>query len=249
MLRLYWDIETTPNIGYFWKSGFRERISPEAILEERRIICISYKFEHEEVKTITWNNGCDKKLVENFVKVANTADILIAHNGDRFDLPWFRTRCIYHGVEFPPKPTTIDTLKRARGNFRFNSNKLDYIAKFLGVGKKMETGGFDLWKDVMNGDKKALKKMVQYCERDVEILQKVHDKIAPHVPHTGHEGVMQGSEKWTCPHCGSKEVKQHRHRTTASGVEKYQMKCSGCKRFYTISARQMLNYMKEKLRR
>lgn len=249
MLRLYWDIETTPNIGYFWKSGWRERISPEAIIEERRIICISYKFEHEKVKTITWNNGCDKKLVEKFVKVANTADILIAHNGDRFDLPWFRTRCIYHGVEFPPKPITIDTLKRVRGNFRFNSNKLDYIAKFLGVGEKMETGGFDLWKDVMKGDKQALKKMVEYCERDVEILQKVHDKIAPHVPHTGHEGVMQGGEKWTCPHCGSKEVKQHRRRTTSTGVEKYQMRCFGCKRFFTISARQMLNLMKEKLRR
>jgi hypothetical protein len=249
MLRLYWDIETTPNIGYFWKSGWRERISPEAILEERRIICISYKFEHEEVKTLTWKDGCDKKLVKDFVKIANTADILIAHNGDRFDLPWFRTRCIFHGVEFPPKPTTIDTLKRARGNFNFNSNKLDYIAKFLGVGKKMETGGFDLWKDVMNGDNKALKKMVQYCERDVEILQKVHDKLAPHVPHTGHEGVMQGRDKWTCPHCGGNHITMHRKRTTATGVEKYQMKCSSCVRFYTLSARQYLNYMKEKLRK
>ena len=149
----------------------------------------------------------------------------------------------------PSKPITIDTLKRARGNFKFNSNRLDYIAQFLGVGAKMDTGGFDLWKDVMKGDKKALKKMVRYCERDVEILQKVHDKLAPHVPHTGHEGVKQGNEKWTCPHCGSKEVKQHKYRTTASGVEKYQMKCSGCKRFYTISARQMLKFMQEKLRR
>ena len=101
MQRLYWDIETTPNIGYFWKSGWRERISPESILDERRIICISYKFEHSDVKTITWKNGSDKKLVKDFVKIANTADILIAHNGDRFDLPWFRTRCLFHGVEFP----------------------------------------------------------------------------------------------------------------------------------------------------
>ena len=102
MNRLYWDIETTPNIGYFWKAGFRERISTEAILEERRIICISYKFEGSKVQTLQWKDGCDKQLVKDFVKIANTADILIAHNGDRFDLPWFRTRCIYHGVEFPP---------------------------------------------------------------------------------------------------------------------------------------------------
>jgi DNA polymerase III epsilon subunit-like protein len=249
MQRLYWDIETTPNIGYFWKSGWRERISPESILDERRIICISYKFEHSDVKTITWKNGSDKKLVKDFVKIANTADILIAHNGDRFDLPWFRTRCLFHGVEFPPKPVTIDTLKRARGNFYFNSNKLDYIAQFLGLGKKAETGGFDLWKDVMNGDKEALQKMVHYCEQDVILLQKVHDKLAPHVPHTGHEGVMQGGEKWHCPHCGSDKVQHHRKRTTATGVEKYQMKCGDCKRFYTISTRQYIKFIKERLRK
>ena len=101
----------------------------------------------------------------------------------------------------------------------------------------------------MKGTTQYRKHMVDTCWEVVEKLQKVHEKIAPHVPHTGHEGVMQGSEKWTCPHCGSKDVKQHRRRTTSTGVEKYQMKCSGCKGFFTISSRQMLNYMKEKLRR
>jgi hypothetical protein len=47
----------------------------------------------------------------------------------------------YMVVDVMPSPKTIDTLKWARKYFNFNSNKLDYIAKYLGVGQKMDTGG------------------------------------------------------------------------------------------------------------
>ncbi len=91
---------------------------------------------------------CDKKLLQDFIKVANEADELIGHNGDKFDLAWIRTRCLFHRIEMFPTYNTIDTLKIARSKFRFNSNRLDYIGKFLGLGQKNHTN-FDLWKDIM----------------------------------------------------------------------------------------------------
>jgi hypothetical protein len=63
-----------------------------------------------------------KKMLIEFIKVLNTADETIGHNGDKFDLAWVRTRCLFHGIDMFPSYTTIDTLKVARSKFKFNSN-------------------------------------------------------------------------------------------------------------------------------
>ncbi len=103
---------------------------------ERAIICICYKWEGEKkVHFLRWDkNQCDKTLLKEFIKVANDAHELVGHNSDMFDLPWIRTRCLFHNIDMFPNYTTIDTYKISKNKFKFNSNKLDYIAKFLGVG-------------------------------------------------------------------------------------------------------------------
>jgi DNA polymerase elongation subunit (family B) len=161
--KLFFDIETSPNVGFFWSSGYKKNISPESIIKERAIICICYKWINEnKVYSLHWDeNQDDKKLLEQFIEVANEADELIGHNGDKFDLPWIRTRCLYHKIPVFPTYTTLDTLSYARSKFKFNSNKLDYIAKFLNVGQKISTG-YELWeKIVLNKDKEALQRMVE----------------------------------------------------------------------------------------
>ena len=152
--RLFFDIETSPNIVYSWRTGWNLTISPESIIEERKIICISYKWEHEDkIHRLTWDKDmCDKQMLVEFISVANKADEMIAHNGDRFDIKWIRTRCIFHRVSMFPQYKTLDTLKKAKFGFLFNSNKLDYIAQYLGVGAKVKHSGFDMWKEVMKGN-------------------------------------------------------------------------------------------------
>ena len=81
-------------------------------------------------------------------EVANLANEMVGHNGDKFDLAWIRTRCLFHKIEMFPAYVTIDTLKIARSKFRFNSNRLNYIADFLGLGQKIKTE-YSLWKDIL----------------------------------------------------------------------------------------------------
>ena len=139
--RLFFDIETSPNIGLFWQAGYKKNIDYSNIIQERAIICICYKWEDEkEVHALTWDSRQnDKKMLQDFIKVANQAVELVGHNGDKFDLAWIRTRCVFHRIDMFPKYLTIDTLKVARAKFRFNSNKLDYIAEYLGLGNKIKT--------------------------------------------------------------------------------------------------------------
>jgi hypothetical protein len=235
--RLFFDIETSPNIVYTWRAGWNITVTPESIIEERKIICISYKWENKpEVHRLSWDkNMCDKQMLIDFIKVANIADELVAHNGDRFDIKWIRTRCIYHRISMFPSYRSLDTLKKAKSSFYLNSNKLDYIAKFLKVGAKMETGGFDLWKQVMVNDREALEKMGLYCDQDVLVLEAVYQEMKNYFKQNLHEGALDGKSKFSCPSCSSEKVKYLKLNSTAAGTLKRLMQCGVCEHTYEIN--------------
>lgn len=235
--RLFFDCETSPNIGVFWRAGYKERIDYQNIIKERAIICIAYKWENEKkVSCLTWDDKQDdRKMLLEFVKVANEATELVGHNGDRFDLKWIRTRCLYHGIPMFPKYVTIDTLKAARSQFLFNSNRLDYIASYLGIGKKIETG-FDLWRDILlKNDQRAMAKMVKYCKHDVVILQEVFARMNIHLPAKQHHGVLEGLDRGSCPECGGHHIQIQKTRTTQTGLVRHQGKCMDCGKYKTIN--------------
>ncbi len=99
--RLFYDIETSFNVGVFWRTGYNLTINPGDIIHERAIICICYKWEgEEEIHSLTWSKSqSDKKMIEQFVKLIAQADQIVAHNGDKFDLKWIRTRALMHGIK------------------------------------------------------------------------------------------------------------------------------------------------------
>ena len=132
-----------------------------------------------------------------------------------------------------PKYVTIDTLKISRSKFKFNSNKLDYIAKFLGVGQKIKTD-YGMWKDIMlNKCKVSMAKMVKYCKMDVVVLEKVFKELSSHIEAKTHYGVTFGADRGSCPECGSDEITINKRRTSATGVKKIQYICKTCFKTHT----------------
>lgn len=239
MNRLYLDIETSPNVVLSWRVGYKINIDHDNILTERKIICVGYKWEKQaKARVITWDKDQDDRpmLIE-LSEIMAEADEIVAHNGDNFDIPWLRTRFAFHRIQPPPPIKSVDTLQWAKRRMLFNSNKLDYIAGYMGFGRKIKTE-FGLWKDVMiRNDRKALKRMADYCARDVELLQRVHEAIEPYagVVKT-HVGVLNGGDKWTCPRTGSKNVQSRGKEVTALGTVKYRMQNIETGRWFTISA-------------
>jgi len=228
--RLYVDIETSPMIAYTWRIGRKIDLSHDNILREPAIICICWKWEGQEVKSLTWDRDqCDKAMLSKFIGILLSADEVIGHNGDRFDLPWIRTRCFFHGIPVPHQLPSVDTLKQARKGFNFPSNRLDYLGKYMGVGRKKETGGFGLWRGVMDKDAASLRTMVDYCKRDVELLERVHHKLYAYAKPTTHVGVANGGYKHWCQRCGSGNVKLNGNTyVTAHGIEQGAIKCRDC---------------------
>jgi len=232
--RLFFDIETSPNICLVFQTGFKKTIGPDSIIKERAIICICYKWEDDKnVNYLTWDkNQSDKLMLTKFLTIANSADELVGHNSDKFDIAYVRTRCLFHGITMMPNIVSIDTLKISRSKFNFNSNKLDYIAKFLGMGGKIKTD-FSLWKNILlDKDKIAMQKMVKYCQKDVVLLEKVFKQLNNHIEAKTHYGVIFGQDRGSCPECGSDDLMKIGTRRTATGLAKQVYECKTCKKYH-----------------
>ena len=239
--RLFLDIETSPNIGWFWRSAWKTNIGPGQIIEERRVITVSWKWEGDDkVQHLNWDkNKCDKELLTKLSSVINEADEVIAHNGDRFDIPWLRTRCLYHRVPFNTYIKSVDTLKKVKSAFNFQSNKLDYIAEFLGFGNK-KPSGIGLWMTLTFDDvksqeyKEALAKMHEYCDHDVVLLEDVYRTIISYIKPSTHVGISMKQGRHSCPNCGSTHIHYKRHTVTATGIVKRHMGCNDCDSDYIV---------------
>ena len=222
------DIETSPNVGYFWRPGNKVSIAHDNIVEERKVICVSYKYLGEDkVYSLKWNSKRDdKKLVAKFSDILSKADVVVFHNGDAFDIKWIKGRVLAHGLPPLTNVVSIDTLKLSRANFNLNSHKLDYLSHYLGSEGKLETN-FKLWKDVMSGDRKALAYMVEYCEKDVVELEKVFTEIMPYCDRLPvNLAILLGKTRDACPICAGYGI---RYGTKVSRVGRYQKyQCKSC---------------------
>lgn len=242
---LIYDLETSPNVGWFWRAGYKQNIMPNQILKERAIICVSYKWVGEDtVYNLSWDkNQCDKFLIEQFVEVLNEADLIVAHNGDNFDIKWFKTRALYHRIPTLPNYKQFDTLKIAKSKLYLNSNRLDYISKFLGFEGKIHTTP-DLWnKVVMQNDRSAIKDMLDYCDEDVRQLEKVYNELKHLDNPRFHAGVLNGKVKQTSPITGSVNIKHVKIVTTNSGTIKHIMMDLDTGRAFEMSNTNYLKYL------
>lgn len=234
--RLFFDIETSYNQGWFWQPSYQTSITYDQIIKPSAIICICYKWQgSNKVHHLTWDKGCDKKMVKDFYKIIEEADEVVSHNGDKFDLKWIRTRFLLYGFVGMPEIKSIDTLKISRSKFKFPSNRLDAIGKFLGFGGKYDTGGIQLWHDIIQkNSRSAMSKMVEYCKRDVDLLEKVFLKLEGYAKPKTHVAVFAGGDKADCPYCAGTNIKIKDRAISSTGAVKVRMTCKDCEKYYTI---------------
>ena len=247
--RLFYDIETSYAKGWFWRPSYNTRITYQQITEHSKIICISYKWQGEDkVYNLKWDKDqCDKKMVEDFIKVMNRADEIVAHNGDKFDEKWIRKRAIFHRIPMRPKYQSLDTLKKARTHFGFDSNRLDDLGDYLGVGRKLENEK-GLWDKVVQfNNRKALQKMVDYCDVDVILLEDVFTVLMPYIYKNSNFAILKGGDRFDCPECGSPHTHLAGTYTTAAGTFKRIMECKSCDNNFKVNNSTYQKYLEKQM--
>ncbi len=226
------DIETAPNLALVW-GAWKQNISSDQLLKTGYIMTYAAKWLGDDsiISGDIAYDGDDSALVKSLVDLIDEADIVVAHNGLRFDIPWINGRALVHGIT-PPSPVKyIDTLLVARKQFRFPINSLKALGEFLSCDNKKlthpEFPGFDLWLECLKGNPKAWGEMVAYNEMDVYLLEEVYLKMRPWIRNHPNVAVNEEGEKHSCPSCGSYELE--RRGFFVSNVSKYQKyRCKSC---------------------
>lgn len=201
------DIETAPIKAYVWRL-WKENIFLDQIISDWFMLTWSAKWLlNNDVMSnrLTSSEALledDSRIVTNLWKVLNEADIVIAHNGEKFDIPRIKARFLVHGLP----PTTfyqqIDTKKVAKREFGFSSNKLEALARTFGIDGKSDTD-FNLWAACLDGNDQALKYMEEYNRHDVEILEEVYLIMRPYIKGHPNYNLFVDSDTPVCPHCGA----------------------------------------------
>lgn len=210
------------------------------VLREGYILCWAARFVGEKevhYDALPYHKSAYKKdptndrlIVETLVRLMRDADIILAYNGDGFDLKWLNAQLAKHQLEPISPQKTIDPLKYAKRQFRFPSNRMDEVAKYLGIEQRKDKMDFDDWVGCMNGDPKAWEKMVDYNCQDLEVMEQVYLRLRPYVK--GHPNLAMyedfpGDAAASCPKCGSTSlVKNGYYVTNISKFRRY--KCASC---------------------
>lgn len=204
---LIFDIETFPNTIRSW--GIYKQHALEVL--EHGVMC-GFSAKWLNGKQITDSISLDKKykpgyrddtrIIRHLWELLNEADIVVAHFGDGFDLPYVRACFARIGLNPPAPFKSVDTKKECARIFHFGgAYTLDHCCSYFGLERKLPTGGYDLWRDCMNGDPIAWKHMMKYNAHDVQVLEQLYLKILPWI---AHPAVAWEAEK--CPRCGSDHI-------------------------------------------
>lgn len=227
------DIETSPNLGWSWGKYEQDVIR---FAKEWQLLSFAYKeLGRPGVKCFArpdYKDKTDRSLTRDAWGVLDGADVVIGHNVDKFDNRKLRAKFVEHGLAPPRTYKTVDTLKIARSQFAFNSNKLGDLAVTLGLGRKLRTGGIDLWFDCMEGNPKAWARMVAYNKQDVVLLESVYEKLKSWYP--SHPNLALFEDRPGCPVCSSLKV-QRRGFNVMKQRKSPRYHCQNCGHWFTSS--------------
>jgi len=134
-----------------------------------------------EIRSYTF----DKNLMKELCADIKRYDRLVVHYGTdrRFDIPFVRTRCLYHDIEFPEfgSISADDTFAMSRNKLKLSRNRLENIAVFFDIpakGHKMQPA---MWQKALAGHEPSLQYIWKHNIEDVESLEAVWKKLHPYV--------------------------------------------------------------------
>ena len=225
---LVFDIETAPITSYTW-GLYDQNVGLNQIKTDWSILAFAAKWLGDPVSQVIYVDNRTAKDVSNDFKVVSAlwklldqADIVIAQNGDQFDIKKFNARAVIHGL--PPVNCfkSTDTLKESRKVFSFTSHSLEYMTNVLNTKYKKlkheKYPGFELWKAILAGDQKAWQEMKVYCINDVLATEELYVKIQGWIK-TQNLACYFEDLNLRCS-CGSLHLRKHGFRY--SSVGKYQ---------------------------
>lgn len=226
---LFLDIETSPNTAHVW-GLFKQNVSINQLMESSYVMCWAAKWAGSE--TIEFDSvyqSTPRNMVKRIHALLEEADMVVHYHGTAFDIPTLNKEFLLHRLAPPSPSKEVDLLKVVRKKFRFPSNKLDYVAQRLKIGKKYEHQGHALWVGCMANDPACWVTMEEYNRYDVVLLEKLYYILLPWMQTHLNFSTFLGAS--VCPTCGSARYQRRGYTHTQVGTyARYQ--CNKCKGWF-----------------
>ncbi len=233
---VFLDIEVNPLLAYVWRTG-KTVITIDSLLPDSmvKIICISWRWGgSKKTYNLHWDEAQnDKQLLIDFLEAIKDAECVVGHNGKSFDLKIINARIAYHQLDNQvPLMMIEDTLLMFRKVMNLPSMKLDYLLHYFGIKRKIHTDMSWWMRTCYMNDRMALAKMCKYCNRDVDAMYDLYEKLYAYLPTKQSYAIVNNNNRM-CPGCGKESLISNGYRHTALG-KKQRMRCSSCGKTCTL---------------
>ncbi len=231
------DTEWTYAIYYGFPSKKPQYMAARNIKHRQFCPNASFMWEHQsKVKSVSvLDNPAqfkkdfrnDKVCAVALHEAMSEADVIVAHNLDKFDLPMLNVIFALYGLGPIPEKKLVDTLKVARKHFRFAGNGLDDLLKFFGHSGKAEKPD---WVAMTEGCAKNIKKSITYCNRDVVGLKIILKILRPYMRNIPKMREIKLPEHYgiiSCEACDSDKL-QNKGLGGFGGALYPRVRCSEC---------------------
>lgn len=217
------DIETAPNVAFTW-GLWDQNIGIDMLAEPGYTLCWAAKWHGDKEVYFDSILSGHKKMLRGIHELMGEADAICHYNGAKFDIPTLNSEFLKLNM-MPPAPShQIDLLVTAKRKFRLVSNKLEFVARHLGIPGKVKHKGFELWKQCMKKDRDAFSEMEAYNRQDVVLLEQVYERMLPWI--SRHPN--QSNDHKACPRCGSDNFQARGYAyTSASSYPRFVCKSCG----------------------
>lgn len=195
------DIETAPNLVWTW-GLFQQNIGINQIERPGRVLCFAARWHgSDETMFYSERKGRDQ-MVNAAHRLMLEADAIVGWNSQRFDTRWLNKEFKQSALRRPAGHRQVDLMRSVKKYQYQPSYKLDYNARFLGIGGKVATGGFELWRGCMGGDRESWRLMEEYNRHDTNLTDEVLTDMRQGGWVTGLPNMsLHGGD--VCPCCGS----------------------------------------------
>lgn len=122
----------------------------------------------------------DHELGQTVLNLLHDCDVLIAHNGARFDVPWLNSVALKFGMPRFVSKKLIDPVQIARKRYRIGGNSLSSLADFLGLEEEKMPVPREVWRRALLDDHEpSWQVLAERCESDVRLLNSVAARVVP----------------------------------------------------------------------
>ena len=232
------DIETLPIKGYVW-SLFQKGMNPEWIEDPSRLMSFAGKWRNDPAYYYIDNRDRGNPR-DDFLSscaahhILQHTDMVIAHNGKKFDMRKLRAFFAMHRLAPLAPVQVIDTLHLNATAFGFDSQRLAFVSKHFAETEKSKHKNFpgsDLWLECMKDNRKAWAECQKYNVADIVANEEMYLELRGWYTAAPNMGIFFDNQEegvHRCPTCGSDDVRVHKHnRRTQVGVY-HQYKCGDC---------------------